>query len=373
MLSIAAVPAGRLADRIGIKKVAGVGAIIIVIGTVMRGLPGGFPLLLAATLIYGFGIGCTFPNLPKLVRACNPREQALFMIGILVSGVLLAGAFALSLTIPYIFPITSTYNGVFYIWSLPPLIATILWWIFIKEPPCVSPPEQLSGRPNPGFMPILKNPYFWLIAITFLLHNFFLYAFVGGLPSFLVLQGASPTVAGYILTVTFLIAVPTVILIPWFSSKANIQRKLFIWIPSILLIYASWQIVNMSLFLSWLLMLLVGIAVSIRFITLLTMPVEVFPREQAGTASGLTLSVAYVGAVLGPVISGIILNSNGTYNQIFMMLLGISAATVITGLFLPGVTSKPQGPKKEEHNAEKAEQTPDSSNQKEPVRTGTRR
>ena len=67
MIAIVAIPAGLITDRIGVRKAAGIGIIIIVIGTLLRGMATSASSLLAFTFIYGFGLGWTFPNLPKLV------------------------------------------------------------------------------------------------------------------------------------------------------------------------------------------------------------------------------------------------------------------------------------------------------------------
>lgn len=345
MLCIAALPAGNLADKVGIKKIAGIGAIIIVIGVAMRGFSHDFVFLLISTMIYGLGIGWTFPNLPKLVRHCSPKEQTLLYMGIFAAGVVLAGAITLSITVPFVYPVTHTYNGVFFIYTLPPLVAAFLWWLFIKEPPCQAPSN--FKKTNGGFFQsistVLKNKNIWLISIVFLLHNFFLYTWTGLLPGYFTQKGATADISGLITSVIFFVGIPTVTLLPWYSMKTNIQRKLFIWIPSLLLIFASWAIISISLFWDWFLMILVGITTTIRFITIMIMPAEILPPEQAGTASGINISIAYIGALIGPLISGIILNGNSqAYSTIFYILMGISAATAVIGFFLPAIASKKQ-------------------------------
>jgi len=57
MLAIVAIPAGLIADRIGVRKAAGIGAIIIAVGTILRGTATNPSSFLAFTLIYGVGLG----------------------------------------------------------------------------------------------------------------------------------------------------------------------------------------------------------------------------------------------------------------------------------------------------------------------------
>jgi len=126
MIAIVAIPAGLIADRIGVRKAAGIGIIILVVGTLLRGTATSASSLLAFTLIYGFGLGWTFPNLPKLVSAWTPREKAGIATGIFTTGIIIGSALAMTITMSLIFPITNTFQNVFLIWSIPPIIAAIL-------------------------------------------------------------------------------------------------------------------------------------------------------------------------------------------------------------------------------------------------------
>jgi MFS family permease len=72
MLAAFAIPSGILADRIGIRKAAGIGIAIIILGSLLRGTASNFETLLAFTCIYGAGFGLLYPHLPKLVGTWFP-------------------------------------------------------------------------------------------------------------------------------------------------------------------------------------------------------------------------------------------------------------------------------------------------------------
>ena len=57
ILAALAIPSGALADRIGIRKAAGIGVIVIVVGSLLRGISSDFLTLLAFTCLYGIGFG----------------------------------------------------------------------------------------------------------------------------------------------------------------------------------------------------------------------------------------------------------------------------------------------------------------------------
>ena len=70
------------------------------------------------------------------------------------------------------------------------------------------------------------------------------------------------------------VGVPTVILVPMLTSGADIPRKLFIWIPSLIFAFLAVGILFASQFSILFLMIIAGIINVLRFNTLLTLPVE---------------------------------------------------------------------------------------------------
>ena len=114
MLVALAIPGGILADRIGVRKAAGIGIIIIAVGTMLRGTATTASGLLAFTFIYGIGIGLSMPNLPKLISGWVTRQKAGMATGIFSAAMATGEALALAITMPLIFPLTNTFQGVFF-------------------------------------------------------------------------------------------------------------------------------------------------------------------------------------------------------------------------------------------------------------------
>jgi MFS transporter, CP family, cyanate transporter len=339
MLALVAIPAGIIADKIGIKRAIGIGAILALIGAVLRGTATSYLSLFFFSLVLGLGLGFSFTNLPKLARALSLPRQTTLIMGILNGGGVMAGiGVALAITVPLIYPLTNSYSGVFYIWSIPLLIATVLWWTLVSESPRTSSKIETEKVYSPKIKRLFQNKILWLLAVLLFLHNFLFYTWSGWIPTYLLERGFSAGSAGLTTSIMLWVSIPTVILVPLLTSKANLPRKIFIWIPSLAYAFLSAGILYASGFTIWLIMATSGFVNVLRFNTLLTLPVEFAPAERAGAASGIVVAFGYIGAVAGPIISGQILDVTGSFTVIFGILVMVSLISTGLAFFIPGTS-----------------------------------
>ena len=336
MIVMVAIPAGIIADRIGLKRAIGIGAIIACIGAVFRGTASTYSALLIFSLIFGFGMGFTFANLPKLARSCSSSEQTSFVMGIINGFGLLGGiGTALAITIPLIYTLTNSYHGVFYVWSIPLLIATILWWIMVREPPCPSAEVESEQTESVGLKNVLRDKTLWLLAFILLLHNIFFYTWSGWLPTYLLQKGVGLGLSGLLTSVMLWVGIPTVILVPMLFSRTNISKRLLIWMPSLIFAFLAIWIVYASEFAIWFIMVIAGIINILRFNTLLSLPVEIMPKRHAGVAGGVVVAIGYIGAVIGPSMAGQILDVTGSFQTIFIILAVLSLIAMGLTFLIP--------------------------------------
>jgi MFS transporter, CP family, cyanate transporter len=334
VLALAAIPGGVLADRIGLKKTIGAGVVILAAGAALRAVPDTFSGLLAFTLLYGLGLGLCFPNLPKLARNCSPRVRSNVTVGIFTVAIILSGAISLAITRPVLYRLIGSYEGVLFASSVPAILAAVLWWLLIKDPPC-----ETAGVENVRFdlaalRRLVRRSDLLLVAVLFLLHNVVLYTWIGWMPAFLASIGAGSYIAGLITSVALWVGVPNVVLLSRLSARLG-RRKPFLWAPTILLTAAAFAVPWVNVPLSWALMFVTGIGTSIRFATILALPVEMVEPGQSGAATGLMMSIGYIGALVGPLVGGYIIDTTGSYDWVFISLALVSAATVGVCFLIP--------------------------------------
>ena len=148
------------------------------------------------------------------------------------------------------------------------------------------------------------------------------------------LKQATPEMAGLLSSVSLWVGIPTGLLMTRLAYKLGL-RKPFLWIPAIVLAAAALGARTITLDMSWIIMVVVGIAGMTRYPTILALPVEMVPKEQVGAASGLVLSIGYVGGVIGPLIGGRILDITGSLSLSLVVLAGTSIAIIGIVLMLP--------------------------------------
>jgi cyanate permease len=334
ILAAIAMPGGALADRIGIRKAAGIGIIIIVAGNLLRGTSTNFSTLLAFTCLYGVGFGLVFPNLPKLVGAWFPPEKIGFATGVYSTGIACGIALSLAITLPVVYPITKTFQGVFYIWTIPAIAAAIMWWTTVKEPHPGDRQNKPAGDVNRSSYRILTNRNLWLIAGIFFLGNYIGFSWLGWAPQLMMSKGAPPVLAALMSSVMCWVSIPFTFIMPWASDKIG-SRKLFLWPSFILLFLALASAVYAPLVFYWAIVVAVGIAIGIQLPITLALPPDLFPAKAVGVASGMTMSIGYIGGLVGPWASGYILDITGTLNLTLIVLSVLSVISTFIALRLP--------------------------------------
>ena len=147
------------------------------------------------------------------------------------------------------------------------------------------------------------------------------------------MKGTEPEVAALMISFNSWISIPFMFLIPWVSYKVGMVRP-FIWLAALGFILSAWAAIYIPAGLGWPLMFLLGALFAI-YPLLLTLPVDLAPKEYVGAASGMVLSIGYMGALVGPWLAGYFLDVFDTLSPALVFLIGSGIALGGFGLLLP--------------------------------------
>ena len=313
------------------------------LGSLLRCTTTDASTLLAFTFIYGVGFGFAFASLPKMISAWVPREKAGIATGVYSAGIFIGQALALALTIPFVFPLTNSVQGVFFIWSIPAIVVAVIWWTLLKEPPSKSLKVESMPRSNVFFRQLLsktlKNKNLLLLSSFHALHLFFYYTWAGWSPTLVMSKGGTPELAGFISSLTFWVAIPAAFIIPRLAHRAGLRRP-FLLASAIMMAIAALAWNHISLDTSWLTMVLVGLADCAILVTVLALPLEMVPEEEAGAAGGLMITAGHIGGPIGPLVGGHILDITGDLNLALFALAGVAIAMICMSFRLPEIGPK---------------------------------
>jgi CP family cyanate transporter-like MFS transporter len=332
---------GFIADRIGPRRAAGIGSVLLGLGNVLRAFSSDIITLALFTAAVGVGLALCFPNLPKIIRVWFPPNLLGTASGVYGTGIMLGSAAALAATLPLVFPILGTWRGVFLIWGVISLVISALWWISMKKNPSEKSPQHDEGAGKT--FAVLKSRSLWIVATILVLDNMFYYVEVTGLLPFYKGTGITTENAAILQSLVALAGVPSIILIPAMSDRFR-TRKPFLWVAAIISGISGFALTATPPQLVPLNPIVLGATNASIFLTCLILPIDLFPGDMAGTASGLVISVGYVGGLIGPAIAGYLADVTGGFSFVPVFLGTLSFVIVpISTLALrkPDKTSTP--------------------------------
>ena len=89
-------------------------------------------------------------------------------------------------------------------------------------------------------------------------------------------------------------------------------------------------------------MAVVGVTTSGTFAMILALPIEMLPRNAVGTASGAILSIGYIGGLVGPWLTGKVVDATGSFDLALVGLVVTAALWAVVGFLMPEAGRKRQ-------------------------------
>ena len=152
-------PAGLLGDRLGRKRVVLSGILLGAAASLLTGLAGSFLMLFLARLLTGVSQGSLFSNDRVIIAAYTPKEKIALGQGVSFSGPGLGTTLGLFLAgaLGELMP----WRGVFFVFALPPLLAALLLWWLIPEPP-----TQVADSGRGSLRRVVRQPDLWILGVA---------------------------------------------------------------------------------------------------------------------------------------------------------------------------------------------------------------
>lgn len=325
------IPVGILSDSWGPKKTIILFSLIAAIGAIGFGLAPYFGIAIAARSFVGLGLAAVFVSSMRIFALWFRGAQLARVAGALMA---VGGIGWFSATTPL--AVLSDMIG----WRLAVVIVGVgsigvifLIWRFVEDspekkgfPPVVGAGEGMpAGRRNVlrDLKVILKNKYFWSIAVWFVMRGGALFGFFGlwAGPYLTDVYGFTKGRAGNILSMIAFAMIFVSPVIGHLSDRTlKSRKKILVW-SSVLNILcfacALYFFDRLGVVSLYVLFFFMGITISSVGTVAIVTTKELFPDEIAGTSMGTINLFPFVGAIIFQPLMGYVLdragNTGGSY------------------------------------------------------------
>jgi MFS transporter, CP family, cyanate transporter len=316
-------PAGAiLAQRLGIGRALLLALIVLTGGTAIRVLGTTLPLF-AGQLLSGAAIGVLNVLLPALLKRDFPQHIGL-MTGLYTMATCLGAAIPAAATVPLMHAWGSWFAALGF-WALPAAAATLVWFVVMNTRPSDHAAPVFSVRG------LWRDGLAWQVAAFMGLQSSFAYIIFGWLSPILRERGISATHAGISLAACVVAQAVGSLVSPAIAMRSRDQRLSNVAVAVLLaagLLGCIFAPVPTVLF--W--ALLAGFCQGAIFALAITVIVLRSPSVEVAThLSGMSQTIGYMIAWLGPLLAGLLRGWTGSWNAPAVLFLTLGAATAFFG------------------------------------------
>ena len=321
---------GMYVDRLGIRIIGSLSAVLTGIFCIGRAFAHDFYQLLAVMFLTGMSSSFLMPNMPKALGHWFTSDELGLANGIRIAGICVGSGSALMLSGVFLSPLVGGWRNLMWFYGLITIALGIIWILVIHEGSDYSNDarearEKFSFREALFAVMRVRDQWFLMVARFSIMGP--LIAVIGFLPEILVTKGMEQRMAHLSSSLIYYVNILGVLVVPMLSDKYGL-RKIFIWPFSLigaLFVILLGMITGITcLIVCSLLGLIVGF---IPLLMILPMEMEGIGHKYFGTSLGLSATFGSLGRFFIPIVGGKIIDLTGTGLAAFffwgmLMLIG---------------------------------------------------
>jgi CP family cyanate transporter-like MFS transporter len=302
-----ALPAVRIAHRIGLKAAMTVAIVAIAVFGALRPLFPAYPVVLLTTVGIGVGIGLGGALLPRAVRLLAP-ERAGLATGIYSGGIQTGATLAAASAAPL--ALLGDWRLALIVFAAGAAIVLVGWLVAAPVAHGASPDDAWPSYPWSS-LPA------WRMVGIFALNSLCFYGLITWLPTAFVEMGWPETDAGRLVALLNLAGLPACFLIPAISDR-SLSRHRYVFAGGLATLVAIIGILAVpDVAFGW--VVLAGGGLGALFPLSMTLPIDVGPDDVAGHAA-MMLTGGYGVAAVAPAALGWVRDETGGFALPFWIL-----------------------------------------------------
>ncbi|WP_436863740.1 MFS transporter [Mammaliicoccus sciuri] len=325
------------------------GAIVLVVG---------FVSLFIVRILFGMGEGPLSATINKMVNNWYPPSKRATAVGLANSGTPLGGAISGPI-VGYI-ALHLGWRVSFIAIMVIGIIWAIAWWFFAKEKPDYIEETKIDEKAD--IAPVttfklgyyLKNPTVLFTAFAFFAYNYILFFFLTWFPSYLVdarnLSIENMSLITVIPWVLGFLGLAMSGIVSDFVYKHTVQKGVLFSRKVVLVIclFLSAVCIGISGIVTTTAGAVTLVALSVLFLYLTgaiywAIVQDVVDSNNVGSVGGFMHLLANTAGIVGPTITGYIIQTTGTYTAAFLLAGGLAVIASIAVIFFVKPIAKPEG------------------------------
>ncbi|CAB1084285.1 hypothetical protein D1AOALGA4SA_11811 [Olavius algarvensis Delta 1 endosymbiont] len=329
----AALVAGTILDKWGIRKSIVAGALIIGLSASLRFFSSGFQSMLIAGALFGLGGPMISIGGPKTISAWFSGRSRGTAMGIYTTGNWVGGLTALALTNSLVMPLVSqNWRLAFVVYGGVTFSIALLWLLLARG----DGDGETSSVPGviDVFVKLIKIKNVRILLVMGLLAFAIGHGFSSWLPKILEESGMSAASAGWAAAITIAAGIPSILILPTLVPPRFRGRTIAVFaIMTTVNLVLVMKVTGIALYVS---LATLGF-VSAPFMALLLLILMDSPGVETrymGSAGGMFFCVAEIGGFTGPLIMGILVDATGSFMAGAVFLAGLCAAMAGLTVFL---------------------------------------
>ena len=329
----AALVAGAVLDRWGVRKSIFAGAIVIGLSASLRYFTVDFISMLAAVALFGVGGPMISVGGPKTISSWFRGHSRGTAMGIYTTGSWFGGLMALALTNSLVMPLVDhSWRFTFVFYGTTAFAVGLLWFLLARGDEIAE--HQKGSGIIEVFGQLIKIGNVRILLAMGLLSFAIIHGFSSWLPKILEDSGMSATKAGWAAALVIATGIPSLLILP--SVVPPRLRGRIIAFFALLTAIHLFLVLKISGMALYIVLAVLGFVIA-PFMALLLLVLMDSPGVETrhmGSAGGMFFCVAEIGGFTGPLMMGILVDATGTYMAGAVFLASLSVAIAWLTRFL---------------------------------------
>jgi CP family cyanate transporter-like MFS transporter len=319
----------KLGNRYTNKLIMLIGLILLFIGISARSLSFVFFLFLG-TLFVGLGIAICNVLLPAVIKDKFPAKVGL-MTSVYSTAMGVFAATASGISVPISSGLGWGWQAALFVWATPAVIGIIIWIYLVKKPDASDVKEMRFVNSNDSR--IWSSSLAWQVAAFMGLQSFLFYVTISWLPEILHHYGLSLTAAGWMLSFTQFVGLPSSFIVPVLAGRFSSQRGIVLVLGILSAGGYSGLILGETLAAMVFSTILIGLSLSGTFALALTfLGLRARDARQASELSGMAQSFGYLLAAAGPMLIGYLFDLSASWTLPLITMIMVSSLVTLFGM-----------------------------------------